>query len=204
VLARPIFIIFIPVDRLRSFPVLPHQQHSPSDGVQASIREKWFTRFPSMYRLGVTNSKKAYTSFLPASISAGFLHFDTAWRRLSYTLYDFLHRATSPDILIGLYKNHLSESRLAQNHFLASEGYFFSFPFLVFIIDLRKKERRFWCVGFFELLSVVQMGTNLATSRVGGDKKRKGTFFYPSCFFLSECWLYLHNNVGFFLASFLH
>jgi hypothetical protein len=105
VLARPIFIIFIPVDRLRSFPVLPHQQHSPSDGVQASIREKWFTRFPSMYRLGVTNSKKAYTSFLPASISAGFLHFDTAWRRLSYTLYDFLHRATSPDILIGLYKN---------------------------------------------------------------------------------------------------
>ena len=104
VLARPIFH-FIPVDRLRSFPVLPHQQHSPSDGVQASIREKWFTRFPSMYRLGVTNSKKAYTSFLPASISAGFLHFDTAWRRLSYTLYDFLHRATSPDILIGLYKN---------------------------------------------------------------------------------------------------
>jgi hypothetical protein len=178
VLARPIFIIFIPVDRLRSFPVLPHQQHSPSDGVQASIREKWFTRFPSMYRLGVTNSKKAYTSFLPASISAGFLHFDTAWRRLSYTLYDFLHRATSPDILIGLYKNHLSESCLAQNHFLASESYFFSFPFLVFIINLRKKERRFWCVGFFESLSVVQRRPISLLVESVVIKSERGHFFF--------------------------
>jgi hypothetical protein len=59
--------------------------------------------------------------------------------------------------------------------------------------------------GIFRIIIRCTKETNLATGRVGGDKKRKGTFFfYPSCFFLSECWLYLHNNVGFFLASFLH
>lgn len=171
------------------------------------MREKWFTRFPSMYRLGVTNQKRHIHRSFPASISAGFF-ISTQPGAVSltpYTTFTPRYRFAWQPQSAGLYKNHPSESRLAQNHFLASEGYFFSFPFLVFIIDLRKKERTFWCVGFFELLSVVQMGTNLATSRVGGDKKRKGTFFfYPSCFFLSECWLYLHNNVGFFLASFLH
>jgi hypothetical protein len=60
-------------------------------------------------------------------------------------------------------------------------------------------------VGFFESLSVVQRRPiSLLVESVVIKSERGHFFFYPSCFFLSECWLYLHNNVGFFLASFLH
>jgi hypothetical protein len=115
-----------------------------------------------------------------------FLPFDTAWRRLSYNpirLFTPRYLALRPQSACT--KTTERVLSCLKSSPCVRKLFFFSFLFLVFIIDLRKKERRFWCVGFFSNYYPLYRGNRSRYCRVGGDKKRKGTFSISLAFFLS-------------------
>lgn len=171
VLARPIFHIIIPVDRLRSFPVLPapHSKRWRPGVHPHSLPTCTDTAF---------QIKKAHTSIALSriNISSRFLPFDTAWRRIFYTLYDFYTAvpACLTSSSAGLYTTKRERVSSCSRHLLASTT--ISLSCFLFIVKLRKKERGFWC-DFLRLLSVVQREPNLDTVEWVAIKSERDIFY---------------------------
>jgi hypothetical protein len=113
-----------------------------------------------------------------------FLPFDTAWRRLSYNpirLFTPRYLALRPQSACT--KTTERVLSCLKSSPCVRKLFFFSFLFLVFIIDLRKKERRFWCVGFFRIIIRCTEGTDLDTVEWVVIKSERGHFLSVLLFF---------------------